>query len=250
MTIGEAIEILDCYDMDYVYSKEYSHKFNEARNMVIKALEQEPMREFTEEEAKAYSKALDKMYKPTGMNVEDLLSKQEPSEDMTIAYLMGYYADKEPNEDAVSRQIISDYVGNHIQEINTGYGDLNEHTNRILRMIVDYIDGMPSVTPKPIECEDTVSRQAVSEWYCNMTCDKDYCTEPCLEHKQIMMLPSVQPKAKTGRWINQDEGAHYPVECCSCHKEPLLDQYGDYVLSDFCPNCGTDMRGDTDANCD
>ena len=42
MTIEEAIEILDCYDMDYVYSKEYSHKFNEARNMVIKAVEQEP----------------------------------------------------------------------------------------------------------------------------------------------------------------------------------------------------------------
>lgn len=31
--------------------------------------EQEPMREFTKEEAKAYSKALDKMYKPTGFNV-------------------------------------------------------------------------------------------------------------------------------------------------------------------------------------
>ena len=42
MTIEEAIEILDCYDMDYVYSKEYSHKFNEARNMVIKAVEQKP----------------------------------------------------------------------------------------------------------------------------------------------------------------------------------------------------------------
>ena len=35
------------------------------------ALSQEPMREFTEEEAKVYSKALDKMYKPTGFNVFD-----------------------------------------------------------------------------------------------------------------------------------------------------------------------------------
>lgn len=45
-------------------------------------LEQEPMREFTEEEAKAYSKALDKMYKPTGFNVfdepcEDVVSRQD-----------------------------------------------------------------------------------------------------------------------------------------------------------------------------
>ena len=37
--------------------------------MAIQALSQEPMREFTEEEAKAYSKALDKIYKPTGFNV-------------------------------------------------------------------------------------------------------------------------------------------------------------------------------------
>lgn len=43
------------------------------------------------------------------------------------------------------------------------------------------------------KCDDAISREAVSKWYCNMTCDKDYCTEPCLEHKQIMMLPPVQP---------------------------------------------------------
>ena len=43
----------------------------QALDMAISALEQEPMREFTEEEAKAYSEALDKMYKPTGFNVFD-----------------------------------------------------------------------------------------------------------------------------------------------------------------------------------
>ena len=52
-----------------------------------------------------------------------------------------------PCEDAISRQVISDYVESHIQEINTGYGDLNAHTNKILRMIVDYINNMPSVSP-------------------------------------------------------------------------------------------------------
>ena len=57
--------------------------------------------------------------------------------------------EQEPCEDAISRQIISDYVESHIQEINTGYGDLNKHTNEILRMIVDYIESMPPVTPQP-----------------------------------------------------------------------------------------------------
>ena len=45
----------------------------------------------------------------------------------------------------VDRQIIANYVHSHIQEINTGYGDLNQHTNRILRMIEDYIDNAPTI---------------------------------------------------------------------------------------------------------
>lgn len=57
--------------------------------------------------------------------------------------------EQEPCDDAISRQIISDYVESHIQEINTGYGDLNKHTNEILRMIVDYIEKMKPVTSQP-----------------------------------------------------------------------------------------------------
>ena len=87
---------------------------------------------------------------------------------------------QEPCEDAVRRTDMLDAVGH-----GTTY--TTEHLQKI-------INGLPSVNPVP--CEDAVSRQAVSEWYCNMTCDKDYCTEPCLEHKQIMMLPSVQPSRK------------------------------------------------------
>lgn len=56
--------------------------------------------------------------------------------------------EQEPCGDVISRQIISDYVQSHIQEINTGYGDLNKHTNEILRMIVNYIEKMEPVTPK------------------------------------------------------------------------------------------------------
>ena len=51
----------------------------------------------------------------------------------------------------IDEQIISDYVNSHIQELNTGYGDLNSHTNRILRMIEDYIDNMPTVIPSDKE---------------------------------------------------------------------------------------------------
>lgn len=43
------------------------------------------------------------------------------------------------------------------------------------------------------------------------------------------------------KWVNQDEGAYFPIECLKCHKEPLLDEYGDYICSAFCPNCGARM---------
>lgn len=45
----------------------------------------------------------------------------------------------------IDEQSISDYVHSHIQEINTGYGDLNNHTNRILRMIESYIDNASTI---------------------------------------------------------------------------------------------------------
>lgn len=90
--------------------------------------------------------------------------------------------EKEPCEDAINRQIISDYVESHIQEINTGYGDLNKHTNEILRMIVDYIESMPPVTPKPkmghwidVESLDSALWHACSE--CGET--EYYATNYC-----------------------------------------------------------------------
>ena len=118
----------------------------------------------------------------------------------------------EPCEDAISRQIISDYVESHIQEINTGYGDLNQHTNKILRMIVDYIESMPSVTPsnrgweemtvscencghdmtfkiavcgEQEPCEDAISREellkAIETWD-KFGCDADTKLVPYKDH--------------------------------------------------------------------
>lgn len=86
-----------------------------------------------------------------------MTEKQANADKIDAVYIDGFKAgysqarfdlEQESCEDAISRQIISDYVGIHVQEINTGYGDLNKHTNEILRMIVDYIESMPPVTPQ------------------------------------------------------------------------------------------------------
>ena len=62
----------------------------------------------------------------------------EQEQDMTIAYLMGKYEDKEPCDDAVSREAVLDEAF----EVDT------KEYGRIDVVGVDAIDALPSVTPK------------------------------------------------------------------------------------------------------
>ena len=50
--------------------------------------------------------------------------------------------------------------------------------------------------------------------------------------------PTVEPERKTGEWITQMFGSW--AECSECHE--LYDI--PISLSNFCPNCGADMRGE------
>jgi len=68
-------------DMPCITPEEMQKCKDIVKKYTPKAIEQEHLRELTEEEVKAYSKALDKMYKPTGFNVfndscEDAVSRQ------------------------------------------------------------------------------------------------------------------------------------------------------------------------------
>lgn len=66
--------------------------------------------------------------------------------------------------------------------------------------------------------------------------------------EDIRSLPSVEPK--TGKWIKIPEFCGDDVSgfidnhfsCSECKKEAEINSWGFYILSDFCPNCGADMR--------
>ena len=60
-------------------------------------------------------------------------------------------------------------------------------------------------------CEDAVSRKDACHLYCQLTCGKDYCTEPCSDLKIYWDLPSVQPES---RWIPITEKQPKPFEHC------------------------------------
>ena len=57
---------------------------------------------------------------------------------------------------------------------------------------------------------------------------------------EIEDLPSAQPERKTGRWINHEDedGEHYGDNCSECGEWYVMP----FGKSNFCPNCGADMR--------
>lgn len=57
-------------------------------------------------------------------------------------------------------------------------------------------------------------------------------------------LPPAQPERKKGKWIRiSDEPFADRFECSECGKLPPIENY-EWRLSDYCPNCGADMRGE------
>lgn len=53
----------------------------------------------------------------------------------------------------------------------------------------------------------------------------------------IRELPPVQPERKTGKWIRGK------CDQCGAHA-PFWPMASTYYESDYCPNCGSEMRGD------
>ena len=51
-------------------------------------------------------------------------------------------------------------------------------------------------------------------------------------------------------WMTDNEDIYWnePIKrkyCPACGKRPYFDrETGKYILSNFCPNCGADLRGD------
>lgn len=70
-----------------------------------------------------------------------------------------------------------------------------------------------------------------------------YTGEGIVYVEDIDNAPTVEAvEVKHGRWEKASETM--PIYRCSVCKERNLFKNGDNVLSNYCPNCGADMRGD------
>ena len=93
------------------------------------------------------------------------------------------------------------------------------------------------------ETSDAVSRRMVLDALHEYMDDTDYTVGYL--HDVICNLPSAQPEEKTGEWIviSEFEDCRY-VKCNQCKMTQVF--YYNKPLTNFCPNCGADMRGEQD----
>lgn len=88
-------------------------------------------------------------------------------------------------------------------------------------------------------CEDAVSRQAVLDLF------EDYCG---VAHnyaqvwEDVENLPSVQPKAKTGRWETSVDRWGEEVTTVNGYRCSECGEFNGFN-DNYCPSCGADMRG-------
>lgn len=163
-----------------------------------------------------------------------------PEEKKYEAYDIAIKAlEREPCEDCISRESVLAIAGDSCLDLDS-YEDTKE--------FCDEINDLPPVTPKQEPCEDCISREellkAIDTWD-KFGCDADNklipvkdCYVPYIHYDDVVKcvkgLPSVNPKSKTGHWI---DGV-----CSECGYIGDEEVFGGKFK--YCPVCGAVMRGE------
>ena len=86
---------------------------------------------------------------------------------------------------------------------------------------------------------DLIDRQQAIEAICMETCGVSLRNERCMVHctevQTVEQLPPAQPERIKGRWIEKPH-VHGVAYCSLCDYELHTND------TNFCPNCGADMR--------
>ena len=153
------------------------------------------------------------------------------------------------NDRAVSLNAVFDILDGIQEDIEDGEG-FNYNKWK------ETVNELSSVTPQ--SCEDAISRKdaekRIDEALSNVFVDNNGIGKSILSK-----VPSVTPERPKGHWIGVSSydafGGDYetwmahgdPIAyhyCSECKDECYVDEDGKEILSDFCPFCGADMRGD------
>lgn len=111
------------------------------------------------------------------------------------------------------------------------FGSEGEWVDR--KDVFEAIDSLPPAQPQ--SCKDAVSKADVLETYAELydvfDDNKEIKNELHKIYDKINALQAAQPQRMKGRWVN--------LQCTQCGQV-------DTTKPNFCPNCGSDNRGDED----
>lgn len=125
--------------------------------------------------------------------------------------------------DTISRQAAIDVVRRcSVKEVTPAY------------MLIDKAEVMTELMMLPSAQPEPTLEQI--EEYCHKRCLS--IVDNALLHKYAQA--EIQQERKKGEWIDKSGGIEGAWNYCSVCGEQAIDLY------DFCPNCGADMRGETD----
>ena len=126
-------------------------------------------------------------------------------------------------------------------EILSGFGIINRYCAEDAEVLDMAIKALEQQS-----CEDCISREAVKETIFVQgsaeILEIDFAKLLLLQ-RAIKALPSVTPKPKIGRWIEQEgfDGDTY-YDCSECGESfCLIDGTPTDNLYNYCPNCGARM---------
>ena len=75
-------------------------------------------------------------------------------------------------------------------------------------------------------------------------CNGDYKEALKMLLEKVEKIPSADVvERKTGKWECYDDGIKYWWMCSECHHDAWYDEED---LTNFCPNCGADMREESE----
>ena len=131
--------------------------------------------------------------------------------------------------DLISRQDAIEAIRKLSQD--DGYINLpHEH-------VTDAVRGLPSVQPGPEEFE-----------WCHDCKEYDQTAHCCHRAQKVIqqVVEELKAERKMGKWI-VDALANNIYRCSECGIDaPVEPTGGTEYKSNYCPNCGADMRGDED----
>ena len=120
--------------------------------------------------------------------------------------------------------------------LNAEYIDGKEYAYNKVKDMVKFMQPVMPARDINVSTTDAISRQDVIIWYCNKTCGLDYCTEPCMDIKELWEFSSINPQ-KVGKWVKISPAGIY--ECSLCGKNVMTS---DICAYGYCHGCGVKMQ--------